>query len=103
MKNVKRIMFKKKINVNVNIKKYFYILFVFFVLIVLNLIEKIKIITKEKNIKIWKKCYLSLENSDLKIIHIIITRFAIGLFRNNDTTKDYILNGFRVFIREPKL
>jgi len=96
MKNVKRIMFKKKISINVNIKKYFYILFVFFALIVLNLIEKIKIITKEKNIKFWKKCYLSLENSDLKIIHIIITRFAIGNFRNNDTTEDYILNGFRV-------
>jgi len=94
MKNVKKIMLKKN-SVNVN-KKYFYILFVLFALIVLNLIERIKIITKEKKIKFWKKCYLSLENPDLKIIHIIITRFALGLSSNNDTTKDYILNGFRV-------
>ena len=78
------------------IKKNFYIILIIFALIVINLIEKTKIITKEKNDKFGKKCYLASEISELKIIHIIITRFAIGLFHYNDTTKDYILNGFRV-------
>jgi len=73
-------------------KKYHYILFILLFLIVIDLIEKIQII---KNVKNRKKCYLSLENSDLKIIHIIITRFALGT-RINDSAKDYILNGIRV-------
>ena len=32
----------------------------------------------------------------LKIIHIIITKFATGFHRINDSTKDYTLNGIRV-------
>ena len=32
----------------------------------------------------------------LKIIHIIITKFATGFHRINDSTKDYILNAIRV-------
>ena len=74
-------------------KKYHYILLFLLFLIVINLIEKIKIIKKLKN---KKKCYLSFEISDLKIIHFIITRFALGTNRINDSTKDYTLNGIRV-------
>ena len=77
---------------NVNETKYLYLLLILFFLLVINF----HIIKKEKKIKFEKNCYLSFENSDLKIIHIIITRFAIGLFSKNDTTKDFILNGFRV-------
>ena len=87
-------MFK---NNNVNrMKKYLFILFFLFFLIVINLIEKIQIIKKEENDKFGKKCYLSFDNSNLKIIHLIITRFAINLFPINDSTKEFTLNGLRV-------
>jgi len=82
----------KKNNVNIK-KKYIYILFVLFLLIVLNLIEKILIVKKEKNNNFGKNCYLSYDNSDLKIIHVILTRF---LFFSFNRRKDYILNGIRV-------
>lgn len=82
----------KKNNVNIK-KKYFYILFVLFFLIIIKLIEKILIIKKEKNNNFGKKCYLSYDNSDLKIIHVILTRF---LFYSFNRRKDYILNGIRV-------
>ena len=55
MKNIKKIIFKEN-SVNINIK-YFSILFVLFALIVINLIEKKRIITKEKNNKFGNKCY----------------------------------------------
>ena len=87
-------MFK---NNNVNrMKKYLFILFFLFFLIVINLIEKIQIIKKEENDKFGKKCYFSFDNSNLKIIHLIITRFAINSFPINDSTKEFTLNGLRV-------
>ena len=48
-----------------------------------------------------EKCYLSPNNLNLKIIHLIITRFMIefwpfGDFKQKIYTKDYILNGVRV-------
>ena len=82
-------------NININ-KKYLYILFFFIFLIAINLIEKIQIIKKEKNDKFENKCFISFDNSNLKIIHLIITRFVIGLFPNNDTSKEFVLNGIRV-------
>lgn len=85
----------KKKNVN-KIIKFFYILLFLFCLLVFNLIEKIQIIKKEKNNKFEKKCYLSFENSNFKIIHIIITRFIYGFHGNCDYSKEYILNGIRV-------
>jgi len=75
--------------------KYLCIFLALFFLLVINLIEKIQIIQKEKN-NFEKKCYLSLENSNLKIIHIIITRFVHDFHGKSDSTKDYILNGIRV-------
>ena len=86
--------FKKK-NVD-KIIKFFYILLVLFCLLVINLIEKIQIIKKEKNNKFEKKCYLSFENSNFKIIHIIITRFIYSFHGHIDNSKEYILNGIRV-------
>ena len=83
-------MMLKKNNYYVK-KKYLYILFF---LIAINSIEKIYIMKKEQNNKFVQKCYLSLENLELKIIHIIITRFLLNFRR--DSTKEYILNGIRV-------
>lgn len=46
------------------------------------------------------KCYLSFENSKLRIIHLIITRFSIDFYNKEFSkiiySKDYILNGIRV-------
>ena len=80
----------------INKAKFLYILLVFFLLIVFNIIEKIQIIKKRKNNKFEKKCYLSFENSNLKIIHTIITRFLYSYHGINDSSKEYILNGIRV-------
>ena len=77
--------------------KYHCILLFYFFLLVINLIEKIQILKKEEKKKFQKKRHLSFENSGLKIIHFILTRFAVGFFRsNNDSTKDYTINGIRV-------
>jgi hypothetical protein len=73
---------------------FLFLLFLLFFLITTNLIEKIKIKKKEINRKFIKRCFLSFENSDLKIIHIIITRFALN--HHDDSTKDYTLNEIRV-------
>ena len=77
-------------------KKFLYILLVLFFLIIFNLIEKIQIIKKEKNNIFEKKCYLSFENSNLKIFHTIITRFVYSFHGKSDSSKEYILNGIRV-------
>ena len=83
-------MILKKNNSNVK-KKYVYIILLF---IVISLIRKIQIIKNEKNSNSGKKCYLSFDKSELKIIHVIITRFLT--FSSNSRTKEYILNGIRV-------
>ena len=49
----------------------------------------------------FNKCYLSVNNSNTKIIHLVITRFLIGFyelygFPNKLYEKDYIPNGIRV-------
>jgi len=59
--------------------------------------QKIKYDSK---MQINKKCYLNLDNSSLKIIHFIITRFMMdfGIYKKKDIIygKEYILNGIRV-------
>ena len=57
----------------------------------------------KKNIISYEKCYISPYNSDLKIIHFIITRFMVELIGipvdipyKNIFSKEYILSGFRV-------
>ena len=91
---MKKIKFKK--NIVDKTKKSLLILLVLFFLLVFNLIEKIQIIKKEKNNNFEKKCYLSFENSNLKIIHAIITRFIYSFHGKSDSSKEYILNGIRV-------
>lgn len=58
------------------------------------------IILKSEKIKIsYKKCYLSLDNPNLRIIHLIITRFIIEFireFKKKIYKEDYIQNGIRV-------
>ena len=88
MKNTQKMMLKKK---DINIKKKYY--YIFFLLIVIIFIEKRQIIKINKNNNFRNKCYISLYNSDYKIIHIIITRF---LSFSNNLRKEYILNGIRV-------
>ena len=80
-------MMLKKNNSNTN-KKYVYILFLF---IVIGLIKKIQIIKNEKNKNSGKKCYLSFDKLNLKIIHVIITRFLS--FSSNYRKKEYFFNG----------
>lgn len=47
------------------------------------------------------RCFLSLDNSNLKIVHFILTRFMVKFFHRNEFPKrlydkDYIPNGIRV-------
>ena len=49
----------------------------------------------------FEKCYLSPDNTNIKIIHLVITRFIIPFYKSyNFTNKiyntDYFLNGIRV-------
>ena len=60
-------------------------------------------IIKSENIKenqINKKCYINLDNSNLKIIHFILTRFMIDMqiYKNRDLIyeDEFISNGIRV-------
>ena len=59
----------------------------------------ITIKSEKENIS-YKKCYLSLDNSSTKIIHLIITRFSMEFYNKEFSKKiyrkDYILNGIRV-------
>ena len=84
-------MFKNK-NANVK-KKYFYFLFALIFLISINIIEKIQIIKKDINNNFGKKCYLSFDNPNIKIIHVILTRF---LSHSINSRKEYFNNGNRV-------
>ena len=62
----------------------------------------INIVKKEKMYLPYnEKCYLSLENSNLKIIHIIFTRFLMSYYKINGfpkklKSKYYLQNGIRV-------
>ena len=97
-------------------KKYFYYLFVKIMFLIAgilfiqrniykNRIEKIinKVIQEKSIEKINisnKKCYLSLDSSKIRIIHLILTRFLIEFYTKSFTKKmykkDYIINGIRV-------
>jgi hypothetical protein len=49
----------------------------------------------------FKKCYIPLDYKDIRIIHLVITRFIVELNKYNEFTKDiyskeFIMNGFRV-------
>ena len=60
----------------------------------------ITLFTSEKNKSSYKKCYLPLDNSNIRIIHLIITRFSIDFYNKIFSKKiyreDYIQNGIRV-------
>ena len=61
--------------------------------------DSINTIKSKNNLILYKKCYLSLVN--IRIIHLIITRFLIEFSHFNEFpkklhTEDYILNGIRV-------
>lgn len=81
--------------------KYILIFFKIILFILLILLKKInsnKIFKKRTD---NKRCYLSPEISNKKIIHIIITRFMIDFYKLNGFdkkifTKEYIENGIRV-------
>ena len=57
---------------------------------------------ESKNVDVYfNKCYIPPDNSNIKIIHLIITRFMIEYWKADDFprkmyNKDYILNGIRV-------
>ena len=49
----------------------------------------------------YEKCYFPPDNSNIKIIHLVMTKFMIDYFFKNDFpkrmyTKEYVLNGIRV-------
>jgi hypothetical protein len=112
---LKKKLSKEKDSIILN-KKYFYYLFVkimFLIAIILfihrniykNRIEKLinKVIQEKSIEKInisYKKCYLSLDSSKIRIIHLILTRFLIEFYTKSFTKKmykkDYIINGIRV-------
>ena len=122
--------YNKKNYVSIN-KKYFdyslfliIFIFVLFFMTVLNFVQSNKIIQnyinkkrsknsnkanerpiktlKSEKINIsYKKCYFSMDNSNIRIIHLIITRFLMEFYNLNEFPKkiyrkDYILNGIRV-------
>ena len=75
--------------------------FVFIINLLLIFINLNHINASLKNNQSIQKCYVSPTNTDLKIIHLIITRFMIefwpgGDFKHKIYTKDYLLNGLRV-------
>ena len=59
-----------------------------------------RLIKSDNKNQINKKCYQNLDNSNLKIIHFILTRFMIDLkiYSNKDFIygKEFIMNGIRV-------
>ena len=98
-------------------KKYFYYLFskniIILFLILFIQIDKYKnrIVKIDKINQIYypsnfsgknniQKCYLSLDSSNIKIIHLILTRFLMDFlsksFSKNLYKEEYIRNGFRV-------
>lgn len=97
---------------NLTLKKKLFILsilLIFFYLIRNNKINKYIInkdaplnqIKFEKNNIPYQKCYLFMDNSNIRIIHFIITRFLLVLFKANGFpeklySEDYIPNGIRV-------
>ena len=83
---------QKNINYRKNYIPKFYILLTIYFLITLNLFHT------KINYHI-QKCYLSLEDPNIRIIHFIITRFLLFFtkeFSEKIYTKDYIKNGIRV-------
>ena len=62
--------------------------------------NSINIDNQEKSI-VNKKCYIPIDNSNIKIVHLIMTRFLMDLHNKKEfvelvKTKEYILNGIRV-------
>ena len=105
-------MFNKNISIVLN-KKDFYclftkIIFILFLMAIMLFIHKkqynkniIEKLNKSEKINIsYEKCYLPLDSSKVKIIHLIMTRFLMEFytkeFNKKIYQKDYILNGFRV-------
>jgi hypothetical protein len=95
---------------------FLFLIIVFFLIALINIFQrynykdKLKVIYRtneepmneiqlEKNKISHKTCYLNFDISNIRIIHIIITRFLIFIskeFSENLYKEDYILNGIRV-------
>ena len=109
--------YSKRRIISINSKNLFYLLFLTVLYFNLSYFQKSnrynkesinkleKVITKKEDIEsnntnLDKKCYISLDNSSLRIIHFIITRFLIefsnGNLKKKIYSEEYILNGFRV-------
>jgi len=77
--------------------KYSFIIFLIFIFINTNIVNHINL---KQNIPL-EKCYISPDDTNLKIMHFIITRFMIEYWPFDEFPKkiykeDYILNGIRV-------
>lgn len=58
-------------------------------------------IDNQEKLIVNKKCYIPIDNSNIKIVHLIMTRFLMDLHNKKEfvelvKTKEYILNGIRV-------
>ena len=58
-------------------------------------------IDNQEKLIVNKKCYIPIDNSNIKIVHMIMTRFLMDLHNKKEfvelvKTKEYILNGIRV-------
>ena len=87
---------KKKIKTK-DLTKYLYIAYKFILIVILYLLNISKSIYKSSD----RNCFLSPDNSNKKIIHLIITRFMLESFKLNGFnkkiyTKEYLENGIRV-------
>lgn len=79
---------------------FFKFLFIFLLFLIFININIVNLINIKKNIT-FEKCYISPDDSNLKIVHFIITRFMIEYwpldgFSQKIYKEDYILNGIRV-------
>ena len=80
--------------------KIYYIAYLLYFILFFILVATINLVLRNK-INSYKKCYISLADSNIKIIHLIITRFLIELPVNSEfheiiKKKRYILNGIKL-------
>ena len=85
---------------NKNFLVYIFLSNIILILIFINIYSTYIIKSRKENIT-FEKCYFAPDDSNLKIIHLIITRFMIGFWNLDDFPKriyknDYILNGIKV-------
>ena len=94
---------KQTIKIHYKNKNFFVYIFLSNIILILIFINiySTYIIKSRKEIITLEKCYFAPDDSNLKIIHLIITRFMIGFWNLDDFPKriyknDYILNGIKV-------